>query len=607
MIVTCKKCETRFNLNDDLVKPKGSKVRCSQCQNTFIVYPPEIPPEPIEAVEAEPDLVAEEEQSDREDQDVQAPVAEALSFMDTDDSDATGRDVSESENLFEIDEALGETQEETQEESIDQGLDLDIGDDEDLAMEASGIEVEDSEDEPEEFDLDLDIDLDEAGIEVQETEDKPEEFDLDLDLDLDEPGIEAQDTADEDLVAEKPYIEMEETVDASEGLDLELGLDMDEPGGEPEETVGASEELDLDLDLDFDEDDGIEIDEPVIDTELAEGIDDELELDLDIETEDDEGLQVDTPELEAELTEEDSEELQLDFDTEDESADEIGTETENIDLQYETEDQGQEDIQYNMSGGEVAAEAEKELAEPLDVGAQVYKEKSLEQEEFGADSQELGFSPDLEIRPTTRKRSKLPVLILIVVLVLGGGAGSLFMFGGKKVNIPVVGDITIPSVDMGIPSLGDLKIPFLEKIPFVGDFFKPDVPDAGNLKINIHDIIGKFVDNSKSGRLFLIKGKVKNDYQQPRGFIIVSGKLYSKGKQLAKTETVFCGNSLSDLELTDMDYATIKKRLKNRSGDKKSNEKINPGASLPFMIVFSDLPENLEEYTIEVKGSSPAN
>ena len=50
--------------------------------------------------------------------------------------------------------------------------------------------------------------------------------------------------------------------------------------------------------------------------------------------------------------------------------------------------------------------------------------------------------------------------------------------------------------------------------------------------------------------------------------------------------------------------AAINKRLHNRFGDKKSNLKVKTGKSIPFMIVFDKLPQNLDEYTIEVDGSS---
>ena len=47
MIVQCEKCETKFNVDEGRIKDGGSKVRCSQCKNIFMIYKPEaVEPEP---------------------------------------------------------------------------------------------------------------------------------------------------------------------------------------------------------------------------------------------------------------------------------------------------------------------------------------------------------------------------------------------------------------------------------------------------------------------------------------------------------------------------------------------------------------------------------
>jgi predicted Zn finger-like uncharacterized protein len=38
MIVTCEGCETTFHVGDGLIKPSGSKVRCSKCRHVFTAY-----------------------------------------------------------------------------------------------------------------------------------------------------------------------------------------------------------------------------------------------------------------------------------------------------------------------------------------------------------------------------------------------------------------------------------------------------------------------------------------------------------------------------------------------------------------------------------------
>ena len=41
MIIECDNCSTRFRLDEDKVKSGGVKIRCTKCQNVFIVVPPE--------------------------------------------------------------------------------------------------------------------------------------------------------------------------------------------------------------------------------------------------------------------------------------------------------------------------------------------------------------------------------------------------------------------------------------------------------------------------------------------------------------------------------------------------------------------------------------
>jgi predicted Zn finger-like uncharacterized protein len=45
MIIQCEKCLTKFNLNESVLRPQGSRVRCSLCKNTFTAYPP-VPSDP---------------------------------------------------------------------------------------------------------------------------------------------------------------------------------------------------------------------------------------------------------------------------------------------------------------------------------------------------------------------------------------------------------------------------------------------------------------------------------------------------------------------------------------------------------------------------------
>ena len=176
-----------------------------------------------------------------------------------------------------------------------------------------------------------------------------------------------------------------------------------------------------------------------------------------------------------------------------------------------------------------------------------------------------------------RRKSKLPLLLLLVLALLAAGAYVL-------------------------NQMGVVHIPFM-------DVLKPSPPDpTGNLHIQTNgDPETKFIENKTEGRLFVISGKVTNQYPKARGKIRVKANIIATGAAVAQTRTVSCGNLLADVELATLDFDTIVKRLENPEGENKANVKVEPGKSIPFMIVFSKLPEKLEEFEIEVVGSSPAS
>jgi len=194
--------------------------------------------------------------------------------------------------------------------------------------------------------------------------------------------------------------------------------------------------------------------------------------------------------------------------------------------------------------------------------------------------------------PVKKKSTRKPVLAALVLVVLC-----------------LVGYIVTQNLGVKIPFVSDLKIPYLStfKIPYLSSLLKSEDQDiVGNLKIEPMGttITHKFIENTSAGDIFVIVGQVRNEYDHPRSFIKITGKLYHKGKALGKTATVYGGNMLSDSDLARLDMAAINKRLQNRHGDNRSNIKVRTGKTLPFLLVFNKLPANLDEYTVEVSGSS---
>jgi hypothetical protein len=241
------------------------------------------------------------------------------------------------------------------------------------------------------------------------------------------------------------------------------------------------------------------------------------------------------------------------------------------------------DFEESTADEEAPEIAEDIVVEPSEDVAVASIEEEGQEAEAEEPEEEAALPPILEKEPRPRRSIGAPFLALLIIGLVGAGAYTAYTILGTR----------------------EIKIPFLESLTGAK---KSDKVDPGNMRIAFVEqfIYGKFVDNNKTGRIFVIKGKIRNDYSEARNFIRVRGALYLKDGKEAQSRIVYCGNALSDTDLKMLDVPTINKRLGNRFGDSKSNFKIPSGKILPFTVVFSNLPRDLGEFSVEVVGSVPA-
>lgn len=111
--------------------------------------------------------------------------------------------------------------------------------------------------------------------------------------------------------------------------------------------------------------------------------------------------------------------------------------------------------------------------------------------------------------------------------------------------------------------------------------------------INPENITGRFMLSSQ-GRLFVIDGHITIKAEK-RAPVQLKGILGTKYDKRAKTKTVYAGNIVPEdvLETGDMEaiYLTLLKKTPVNHPDNKP---------IPFMIVFNDLPPDLENYIVEL-------
>jgi len=335
-----------------------------------------------------------------------------------------------------------------------------------------------------------------------------------------------------------------------------------------------------------------ELEALITDEEIESGIQYKAEEELEgIELAMDEAFEENTKV--EEKPEESGLELELDLEPE---IDETQAETE-VELELELGDKTDSEISAKEEPEEI------EIAKETETKIEENKQEDIDQDKTPGEKEEPSKTFNMGIMPDEQEAEKtIEPIDKAEKEALTEKSEPPKVAANKKISMPVLLLLLATLLISGVYVLDRVGI----NIPFVSDLLKPEVQDAGNLKIHTFDINNKFVENSKIGKLLVITGKAKNGYSDARSYISITGILYTKGKILSKTKTVYCGTILSELELQNMDLDAINNRLSNRLGDNKSNIKVKAEAIISFMVVFADLPENLDEFTIEVAGSFPS-
>jgi predicted Zn finger-like uncharacterized protein len=582
MIITCEACSTRFVLDDALIKPEGSKVKCSKCRHVFTAFPLDGP-----EIKIPPDLPKPQENDISGDE----PEIQDDFNIDSDsygqDADLEDADIDFSE--IEFDEAKFEQnppERQTDTESVDfqyqdiEGSAKDF-DEDGLDFETADFEI----DEPELDFQDNALKLDAQDFEFEKIKHGSASGPISVSSNSDMADIEISFAQDDDTVED---LELEE-----------LSLDMDDP-------VAEKSSID-DLELDDLELDDLELDDLELDTEKDEA--QKLEFD-----DDNRNLSPDPEETLIDLPIQQQEEVieeQADLEYESSLSNDVDLESD--DSEEPDDQEADEEIEQTAAEQDKFAEYDKVLeqdTEPQDASITIpdpeVEESTYPSENLLAPTDDeinttIGTSMGQEAFITTlseqsvrqKRRAKekkglsLPVKILLVLVLLILAAYVAIIRLG--VTIPVVSDIQIPFITEWLaPNPKQAPQPPLDPIP--------DEPS----------INGRFVSNKSAGDLFVVTGRIKNPSNIAVSYIQVKGTLMTKDNTKAKTLIAYCGNIIPEETLMSGNISDITKQMDVRQGNQNTNVNIKPGASVMFMLVFSNLPEDLSNFTVAVQGFEPA-
>jgi predicted Zn finger-like uncharacterized protein len=122
-------------------------------------------------------------------------------------------------------------------------------------------------------------------------------------------------------------------------------------------------------------------------------------------------------------------------------------------------------------------------------------------------------------------------------------------------------------------------------------------------KIQISDLNGYFQDRTgKDPPVFVIEGNITNRHKSPCHSVQVKGILFDERGKPATEKVAFCGNVLAAEQIKSLPRKKIEESLQNAYGSTLSNFNVEPGSTVPFMIIFFDPPAKLSEFSLEIHG-----
>ncbi len=196
--------------------------------------------------------------------------------------------------------------------------------------------------------------------------------------------------------------------------------------------------------------------------------------------------------------------------------------------------------------------------------------------------------PQFKTRPSQKVKQKKPlgarlsIILLVVVFLTSACAYIASLALGYK-----------------IPWLSEKKLPFVEKLISGEDeqTIMEETPMVSQAELS-----SRFISNETAGELFVITGIVKNPASIAYQHIQVKGTLLAKDQSKVVTKRGFCGNIVSPEMLKTAPLSEINNLLAIKTGMNGNNTNLRPNATVPFMLVFSDLSETLSNFTVEVEG-----
>ncbi|MBQ9453175.1 MAG: zinc-ribbon domain-containing protein [Desulfovibrio sp.] len=171
--------------------------------------------------------------------------------------------------------------------------------------------------------------------------------------------------------------------------------------------------------------------------------------------------------------------------------------------------------------------------------------------------------PDLPVKP---KRPFLKVAIALLLLLAGAAGGWWYYTSGESKE----------------------KTKSAQEI-------------AKNVELlTMRNVRQYYVDNEKVGKVFVIEGKVVNEFPQPKELMAVEAAIYDKNQQPIVVKKQLCGVQLSLFQLQVLSEKEMESFLNNKIEILTNNTNVPHGGDVPFMVLFYAPPEGVAEFGVRI-------
>ena len=133
---------------------------------------------------------------------------------------------------------------------------------------------------------------------------------------------------------------------------------------------------------------------------------------------------------------------------------------------------------------------------------------------------------------------------------------------------------------------------------------KDKITDRGVSKLALKRVQGRYIYSRGAGHIFVVQGEVENNYSESRNLILIEATILTNYGKTLEMKTVYAGKNLTEEEINEMSRSILNDVLDIRFRISSENFGVEPGCTIPFIIIFKSPIERVNEFIVKPVKSS---